>query len=544
MFQFVLNMMRSNAALAFAWLIEIIAVFMGFILAAYAAYEIESKSSVIALIISMLPFIALSIIELTKIPLVALAFKVHSFKWRCLALIALLCITTATFENFIFGFERGFEQRLLAIKDLEEITRKIENEKNNKNDVLNDYENRLKNLESQMTATDNNIKELQLNDREKKEQLKLIDAQILEISNDINEIESKLRSLDQRENNDKNRLVDTNNAKNANLNRQIEEISKQITSVTETKDREYYAALVKCNQESKIDPNAKCYAGNIQTQKKIEIARLNNEKISLNQQFSFDTGQNISLASERQNYNNELDTLRTKRTKYENDRNNKFEEITLETQKEREKIILLRSGLDYKKDELINEISKARSENSNASFVLNDTYKKLEDYKAKSQMHRLSSIFYGNSDQTNLDKTKNIFIISLSVIVALLGTVVATMHYASLIPIEKTQHLHKIIMSLRGLIMRYRKKNSIIKTIEVEKIVEVEKVVEVEKLVDKAVYVDRVKLIYLAKDATEEDIAKVRAESIASELKDNLNKQRQSQKRKIQKNDKLETVGE
>lgn len=528
MIRVIFEKLKSSQALAFAWLIEIIAVFMGFILAAYAAYEIESKSSIIALIISMLPFIALSIIELTKIPLVALAFKVHAFKWRFLAILALLCITTATFENFIFGFERGFEQRLLAIKELEDNARKIENNKIDKAEKLNDLEKNLASVESQIAAVENNLKELANNDRDKKEQLKLLDDKKQRISTEIKDIELKIRSLDQRESSDKDRLVDSAKAKNDYIYRQIEELNKQIATVTDNKDKEYSAALVRCAQNARVDPNFRCTAGSIQIQKNREVSRLNSEKAELNKQMSFDSGQNVNLSSERKEYNNDLDNRREELSRVESEQNKKFEEITAETQKEREKISADRSSLEKRKEQLISEINNARSESREASYILNDTNKKLEDYKSKSQMHRLSAIFYGNSDQANLDRTKNIFIISLSVIVALLGTVVATMHYASLLPIEKTNNFSKLSKSIRGLIVRLRKKNSVIKTVEVEKIVEKEKPVEVEKVVEKPIYIDRVKLIYLAKDATEEEIAKVRAEAMSSEIKDNVGNSKSS----------------
>ena len=70
----------------------------------------------------MLPFAMLSAVELTKIPLVALLFGVDGARWRVLALVGLACVTAATFANFVFGFERGFNERIRAVQTAEQVT--------------------------------------------------------------------------------------------------------------------------------------------------------------------------------------------------------------------------------------------------------------------------------------------------------------------------------------------------------------------------------------------------------------------------------------
>ncbi len=60
------------------------------------------------------------IIELTKLPLVGLAFQVRSVWWRLIAVVALLLVTAATFENFVFGFERGFNERIRFVEIAEQ----------------------------------------------------------------------------------------------------------------------------------------------------------------------------------------------------------------------------------------------------------------------------------------------------------------------------------------------------------------------------------------------------------------------------------------
>ena len=106
----------GGKALCLAWGIEALAVSMGLLLAVYAGLE-GGTSDAFGMAIAVMPFAALSVIELTKIPLVALAFAVRGHVWRLVAVAALAVVTLATFENFVFGFERGFTERLKRVEE-------------------------------------------------------------------------------------------------------------------------------------------------------------------------------------------------------------------------------------------------------------------------------------------------------------------------------------------------------------------------------------------------------------------------------------------
>lgn len=110
---------HGSKAMFFAWLVEMVAVLMGLTMAVFAGVE-GSDGGAATVVASVLPFVALSIVELTKIPLVGLAFAVTNPCWRVVAMLALLCISAATFENFVFGFERGFNERLRAVENAEQ----------------------------------------------------------------------------------------------------------------------------------------------------------------------------------------------------------------------------------------------------------------------------------------------------------------------------------------------------------------------------------------------------------------------------------------
>lgn len=110
----------GGKVIAFAWTVEVIAVCMGLILAVYAGIE-GSDGGSFAIVVAIMPFVALSVIELTKIPLVGLAFRVGSSMWRIVAIVALIFVTLATFENFVFGFERGFNERIRNVERAEQV---------------------------------------------------------------------------------------------------------------------------------------------------------------------------------------------------------------------------------------------------------------------------------------------------------------------------------------------------------------------------------------------------------------------------------------
>ena len=113
---------------AFAWIIEVFAITIGFAIAMMTMYS--SFSSLLSdqepegvlnlgdytnIFIATLPFIMVSIVEATKIPFVEAYYKTTSLVWKWIFGLSLLFITFITFESASNGFERNFNALMYSI---------------------------------------------------------------------------------------------------------------------------------------------------------------------------------------------------------------------------------------------------------------------------------------------------------------------------------------------------------------------------------------------------------------------------------------------
>ena len=124
----------------FAWVIEIIAAFIGLMIAwsmgfqTYQFYVNEYGSfpmiHLFDLLLAALPFLMVASIELLKIPFCKLVYLNKSFRIRVLFSIVLVLVTFITFETLITGFERQFNNISIQVsvpqKKLSVLTKKIE----------------------------------------------------------------------------------------------------------------------------------------------------------------------------------------------------------------------------------------------------------------------------------------------------------------------------------------------------------------------------------------------------------------------------------
>ena len=124
----------------FAWVIEIIAAFIGLMIAwsmgfqTYQFYVNEYGSfpmiHLFDLLLAALPFLMVASVELLKIPFCKLVYLNKSFKIRVLFSIVLVLVTFITFETLITGFERQFNNISIQVsvpqKKLSALTKKIE----------------------------------------------------------------------------------------------------------------------------------------------------------------------------------------------------------------------------------------------------------------------------------------------------------------------------------------------------------------------------------------------------------------------------------
>jgi len=124
----------------FAWVIEIIAAFIGLMIAwsmgfqTYQFYVNEYGSfpmiHLFDLLLAALPFLMVASVELLKIPFCKLVYLNKSFRIRVLFSIVLVLVTFITFETLITGFERQFNNISIQVsvpqKKLSALTKKIE----------------------------------------------------------------------------------------------------------------------------------------------------------------------------------------------------------------------------------------------------------------------------------------------------------------------------------------------------------------------------------------------------------------------------------
>jgi hypothetical protein len=111
----------------FAWVVEIIAVLIGFlisIIVAYAAYDAINHvdkdmtfNDYSSIFVAGLPFLLVAVVEATKIPIAtALMYAKHT-SWRIMLFIGVLLLVTITFETMMNGFERNFSNLTFAIQE-------------------------------------------------------------------------------------------------------------------------------------------------------------------------------------------------------------------------------------------------------------------------------------------------------------------------------------------------------------------------------------------------------------------------------------------
>lgn len=439
-------------ALICAWIVEVIAVVMGLVLAAYAGFE-GSDGGTIAFIVAMIPFTALSAIEFTKIPLIEVAFRVRSWKWVILALIAIPCVTGATFENFVFGFERAFNERMRAVEAAEL---------------------RISQLQAARAIAEAAIPSLtERHDEAEKELARLgkeMDAIREQAEHDIGHAERR---------DDDTRLRDERT-----------QLLARLKEAEQARDRAVNAENARCHRPEVHDCRLRATTENAnRTPKAIQ--------------------DQIAQLDERERTEHETATADEKAAR---DRRN----LDLDGKTRQAKAV-------QDKLDLINrQITEARTASLEGEKSVAEAMRTRDERIDRSQIHRLADIFLGNHEPAALERTKEVVVISLAAIVAVIGTVLATMHYAALhaaearrrpltnavrayfarrrrrIPIlrdiaEEARQRNRLVRSLRAWIARRRKR--------------------VVRTVIREVPVDRLKIIYLPLNPSEEAVFEARREA-------------------------------
>lgn len=428
---------------------------MGLLLAAFAGIE-GSDGGVVALCIATLPFAALSVIELTKLPLLGLAFQVRSIWWRLIAAAALLLVTGATFENFVFGFERGFNERIRSVEIAEQAVLTGERE-------LQIVTARIPQLTARQTE---------------------ITARLAALQEEV----AGIRQQAQHDIED----VRTNNTAGSFAAERVR-VEQELAGL----DQRHEAALNNERARCRANPNTRCNASTIagsfgrqRDELSRRISRLTNE------QRAQDATTGADAASARQRRDEQLAGL------------------------DRE-----RKGLGEELAGIRDRLATAQAATLQGSEGMAQAARRRDEMIEKSQLHRLSMVLFGDHEPATVERTKRLFVVSLTGIVALVGSLLAALHYAAenrdgprrrplaralrgyvarrrrAIPVRRRLATPKerigAIRNLRGWLARRRRGNL---PVQVKEIV-------------KEVPIDRLKIIFLPLDATEEQIAQARRDA-------------------------------
>ena len=133
--------------LRLAWTVEIIAVLIGLIISFTMPYvnykEIENPTlfDTASFLQGMLPFLAIAVVEITKIPLALGFYRSKMLRWKTLFLTALLLVMAITFETMFNGLENNFSN----------LTSRIVREENKISDLSLEMENLKIDLEKKNT---------------------------------------------------------------------------------------------------------------------------------------------------------------------------------------------------------------------------------------------------------------------------------------------------------------------------------------------------------------------------------------------------------
>jgi len=109
----------------FAWVVEILAVTIGFlisIIVSYSVYtelnrdaEVNSFGDFANILVAGLPFVLVAVVEASKIPIATAMMYARHVTWRILLFVGLFMLAFITFETMSNGFERNFASLNLSI---------------------------------------------------------------------------------------------------------------------------------------------------------------------------------------------------------------------------------------------------------------------------------------------------------------------------------------------------------------------------------------------------------------------------------------------
>ncbi|MBT5653932.1 MAG: hypothetical protein HOI80_00325 [Alphaproteobacteria bacterium] len=547
------NVGLSARLLTMAWAIEIIAAMVGLFLALSRMMGPQAGEDLSFFMgfQGALPFFAVMIIELTKIPLATVLYASETLRWRLIFFFSLILTMVITFETFFIGFE---QYQSLLMRDLRGITTEIAEQKriiSGSNKEKDDSEGFLENRgEAAQASRDNeasinNKFDLQENELRRQQDaiLKKYEVKAGPLKGEQKRADADLAALEKRLKTELDRIqkereaaiatdaaskgAETDNrfARLDALQKQKQQIrttaTKRRNQIVESSGKELEACVF-CDDEkkrrevdlAKVDEDERRALANIDRQER----EINNQlsggtSASSNIRATFDS----EIQKARESYESEkrdllkkradlaqrlaiatgnisktdkrqIDALNSKLTKI-------GEQRKAELNREKERFDAQQAGFDdqsTKAQQASNTVAEARK----AMVPLCTT---LNDKVADNQIFRLAMQIYGSDDACALEEdqlsfTKAIWFGSLAIIVSALGTILAL---AALVVRHPPVATRPLSMRLRLALLAIRKRMNnprvVTKNVEVEKIIEVTKEVPVDKVAFKEVPVEVVK---------------------------------------------------
>ena len=553
-----------------AWIIEIIAAAVGIFMALSRIFETPTGEDVniISVLQGALPFFAVAMIELTKIPLAYVFYSAQTIRWRVVFLTALAFTMLITFETFFVGFE---SYQAVITKKLRPLINEITKEQqivadaNDQMEVLISGAPQHQNDRAEYSRTQNEITDRydeQINTLLRKQtdikekyaaDTKPILAKIERLEIEIKKLESdfdaqKSLLLDER----KEARLHSQKVKQDNdkiLRSEISKLEDKITLLGEQRRADIKEAQLRYDEKIKA---GQCFLFCSQYAKDLENRKVeinsNYEKLVNNIQANIEQKSGLlnstNLKSTAAEHNLELKELSKRfeknRAELELERDQLDDQLAAASKAEYSPsdLALLRhldgeitKFRDQKNDELsiekkrfdqtrqLKENQKQRGEEAelrkiDASKKLVFLCAQLNDKVVDNQVYRLAMQLFDVRDacslkEEHLSTTKTIWFGSLALIVSALGTILALASFVTHDGTNKSNIRKKSLINfLRMILLAILRSKRVTKTefkeVVIEKIVEVTKEIPVEKVVFRDVPVEKKVVVEKIVEVTKE----------------------------------------
>ena len=546
------NISLYSRLLTMAWAIEIIAAMIGLALALSRLDPPgDEQLPMFMAFQGAMPFFAVMVIELTKIPLASVFYTVEKLRWRLLFFFSLALTMVITFETFFIGFE---QYQSLLMRPLRDITTQIAEQKriiagsNQEQDASTAF------AEKEEAATQaSRDNEASINEkfdllekeliRQQNEVQKKYEVKAGPIKSELEQKDKQLDALDRRYASELERIqadrteavsaasaeknTDTENyvALLESLRQQEQQIrvdaTKRRNQIIESSGKELEACFL-CDDEKqrrqedldKVDRDLqRALAKNEQQQQEIRNQLSGNasktsgirnefsrEEERARQSYETDKGKLLEersrLARQLANATGDMSTADKREIETLNAELAKVgERRQAELNREKERHDRQQNTFDEQSENVaraLNTVAEAREAMIPLCTVLNDKV-------AENQIFRLAMQLYGSDDacaleEEQLSTTKAIWFGSLALIVSALGTILALAAFVVRHPPHSSRPLGmRFRFAFLAIRKRMNKPRIVKEKVEVEKIVEVTKEVPVDRVAFKEVPVEVVK---------------------------------------------------